>query len=322
MSEPITCLVIIYNHNYEKNISVLNRIYSHRFSKIVHIMPFYRGDDPNVIGVYDNSFQFNGYIAQATEKLYANGSSRYFFIGDDVCLNPKINEHNLCEWLKLDQADSFINDIRLFRDSDVTSWNFGRLTYVNLASMTQDGSSEGWRFLPPIEKARTTFKEKGFDWTNGAHEAYYRILKRFVKIGPVCPCNPRFTRKAVFLHKLFSWLQRNYPGKCLYPAAWGYSDVLVVPRTQLLDFGFMNGVFASLRTFVEVAIPTSLILTSKRIKTTQDIGLHSEMGNGTLAERKNMIESYGGDYEKMIAGFPEDYIFVHPIKLSQWRNLP
>ena len=322
MSQPTTCLVIIYNHNYEKNISVLNRIYSRRFSKIVHIMPFYRGDDSNVIGVYDNSFQFNGYIAQATEKLYANGSSRYIFIGDDVCLNPRINEYNLCEWLKLDQDDSFINDIRLFRDSDVDSWNYGRLTYVNLASMSQNYSCEGWRFLPSIEKARAMFKEKGFDWTESAHEAYYRIMKRFVKIGSCCPNNPIFTRPITLLHKILSWVQQSKSEKCLYPVAWGYSDVVVVPRTQLLDFGFVNGVFASLRTFVEVAIPTSLILTSKRIKTTQDIGLYSEMGNGTLAERKIMIERYDGDYGKMIAGFPKDYIFIHPIKLSQWRNLP
>lgn len=37
------CLVIIYNHRFEKNIDILERIYKERFAAIYHLVPFYEG---------------------------------------------------------------------------------------------------------------------------------------------------------------------------------------------------------------------------------------------------------------------------------------
>ncbi len=53
-------LVIIYNHQYNKNIDILERIYKGRFSHIYHLIPFYQGDKENVIPVYDASLYFQG----------------------------------------------------------------------------------------------------------------------------------------------------------------------------------------------------------------------------------------------------------------------
>ena len=42
-------LIIIYNHQYNKNIDILERIYNGRFSNIYHLVPFYNGEKQNVI---------------------------------------------------------------------------------------------------------------------------------------------------------------------------------------------------------------------------------------------------------------------------------
>ena len=57
-------LVVIYNHRFDGNISIVEDLYRERFSNIFHLVPFYDGDRPDVIPVYENSFQFQGYIAQ------------------------------------------------------------------------------------------------------------------------------------------------------------------------------------------------------------------------------------------------------------------
>ena len=46
-------LIIIYNHRFDQNIEKLNKIYGERFSKIYHLVPFYDGDLPNVIPVFE-----------------------------------------------------------------------------------------------------------------------------------------------------------------------------------------------------------------------------------------------------------------------------
>jgi len=54
-------LILIYNHRYDKNIEILEKIYSKRFSVIFHLVPFYDGNRDNVIPVYENSYYFEGY---------------------------------------------------------------------------------------------------------------------------------------------------------------------------------------------------------------------------------------------------------------------
>ena len=46
------CLVIFQNHQYTRNIEVLDRLYGERFDHIVHVVPFYDGSRDDVIPVY------------------------------------------------------------------------------------------------------------------------------------------------------------------------------------------------------------------------------------------------------------------------------
>jgi hypothetical protein len=53
-------LIVIYNHQYNKNIDVVETIYTKRFTHIFHLVPFYTSNKPNVISVYENSFYSEG----------------------------------------------------------------------------------------------------------------------------------------------------------------------------------------------------------------------------------------------------------------------
>ena len=90
-------LLVVYNHRYDKNISRINDLYKKSFRHIFHLMPFYDGNEPNVIPVYNNSYYFQSYISQAYNLLKDQGFTHYFIISDDLILNPIINEENLWE---------------------------------------------------------------------------------------------------------------------------------------------------------------------------------------------------------------------------------
>src|SRR5512133_1118315 len=102
-----TCLVVVYNHNFEKNIPVIRGMYSGRFSSVVQLMPFYRGKDPDVIRVFGNSFHFHAFIAQARKSLLSFDCDRYLVIGDDLVLNPNINESTLASTMLLEGKKCF-----------------------------------------------------------------------------------------------------------------------------------------------------------------------------------------------------------------------
>lgn len=65
MNENKLALMVIYNHRFDKNIELIEKLYSPSFSNIFHIIPFYDGNKENVIPVYESSYQFEGYISQA-----------------------------------------------------------------------------------------------------------------------------------------------------------------------------------------------------------------------------------------------------------------
>lgn len=77
MSE--VALIVIYNHQYNKNIDSVEKIYKGRFSNIYHLMPFYEGDKANVIPVCENSFYFQGYISQGYNTFFKEKYAHYFF---------------------------------------------------------------------------------------------------------------------------------------------------------------------------------------------------------------------------------------------------
>ena len=104
-------LIVIYNSPYEKNIPVIEAIYHKRFSNIYHLVPFYQGNQTNVIPVYGEGEYFQNFLPQALPYFFNEQYKHYFFIADDLLINPRINENNFVETMRLDDDSCFTSRI-------------------------------------------------------------------------------------------------------------------------------------------------------------------------------------------------------------------
>lgn len=292
----MVALVIIYNHRYDKNIARLEEFYKDKFSHIFHLMPFYDGDKDNVIPVYENSYYFQGYIAQAYKWMKQAGDfDHYIFIGDDLLLNPEINMDNYMEHLKLTKKDSFFP--RFEEVSDKVKWLRSRRA---LDFSTNQAGLEIAKELPTKKDIVTQFKEHNME------EPYIKGPK---SIKPFL----HYLKYRIRVKKLFA-------GKVFleHPIIIGYSDMSVVDKFSMKRFVHYCGVFSAGKLFVEVALPTAMLMACKKIKTEDDIDK-----KGLVLWRNDRVlfdDKYKNSLGELLSNFPPNTLFVHPVKLSQWKE--
>ena len=148
------CLVIIFNHQFNENIPKLRMIYANRFSQLRFIVPFYRGQDKDVISVFEGSYQFQGYFIQAYEKLLQCKAEWFLFIGDDVLLNPNITDENAYSMFALDNKQFYIENMTQFNKKGTIHWANALYAPRSLSS-----KSVSWKkVLPPYKNALEIFR--------------------------------------------------------------------------------------------------------------------------------------------------------------------
>lgn len=300
-------LIIIYNHKFEKNIEILEKIYAPRFSKIFHLMPFYRGNKKNVIPVYEHSFHFQGYVAQAFKYFYNSEFSHYFFVSDDLLLNPGITENNIAQYLSIDPVTNFIPElIELHKRPLDKFWSRMRLAYE----------------YKPVKEGVEIAKE-----VPSYNEALNKLKNFGLSVGPIkfsqLYRRPRlfFKKKNVKneLRKIIKWIL-SFPNhnnlNLKYPLVGSYSDIFLISQKNIRDFCHYCGVFAASKLFVEFAIPTAIVLTSEKIVTEKNISLEGKALWTDLDYK--VLDKFEKDLNKLLAEFPKTWLYVHPIKLSEW----
>jgi len=106
------CLSFVFNNQFEKNIPKLRTLYGNRFSTIRYLSPFSRNQDPEIIQICETSIHFQGYFAQSFRHLPKN-CDYYVFCGDDLILNPCLNESNLIDCLNCNESSyiKYLNPI-------------------------------------------------------------------------------------------------------------------------------------------------------------------------------------------------------------------
>lgn len=300
-------LIIIYNHQYNKNIDILEKLYEDRFNNIYHIVPFYTGTKSNVISVYENSLYFQGYVAQALKSFFSNQFEHYFFIGDDLILNPIINQNNYKKHLKLNSDTSFIPNLLSLHE---LNYYWGNIILAYKYKIYTIGV-EAVNQLPNYSKALLKFKKFNLDVENLRFEQLYK--KPMVKFK-------RSSLKQVFG---FYWLkckskllQKVY--RLPYPLVGSYSDIFVISASSIKDFCHYCGVFAATNLHVEIAIPTAIVLTSDEIVTEKDLVLQGKALWTT--EDLKILEKYNSDLNDLLSDFPENNLYIHPVKLSRWKT--
>lgn len=298
-------LVIIYNHKFERNIDKVEKVYSNRFKYIFHLMPFYEGNKSNVIPVYESSYYFQGYIAQGYRDFYNEEFERYLFLGDDVLLNPEINEDNLDEYFKTNIETCFVPHAYAF-GRNMGNWNRNKDAlafryYEN--SDSKYGGVEAISELPSSNDAKSKLEQQGFKVESLLFEQLYgkltlKNLKGWSNIY----------RKIIHTIK-----NRTYALQ--YPLIGSYSDIFVLNRKSIPKFSHYCGVFAACDLHVEIAIPTAIALASDKIAMEEDWkGL--TMWND--AETK-WLEKFNYSLDSLYSEFPKNTLYIHPIKLSKWN---
>lgn len=309
-------LIILFNHNYEKNLNLLDDIYGERFSNIWYIMPFYTGDRSDVISVFENSFYFQGYLAYALDRLKQKDYDFYFVIADDLYLNPKINETNYKDFFKVDEDTAFIpgpfllNDLKETRPSRPYApvWN-GLNSALNF-KIKQHGIQSS-PLLPSLTEATKLLKNHGFNFSSTVSRKMF-FSKSIFKINDGL-------KETLIRLKLFYDNFRNLllPKKISYPLIGSYSDIIVISNKHQAKFINYCGAFAALNLFVEIALPTALALAYPKIVSENDLIFKGETYwyyNHVHCETK-----YKQSLSYLKLNFPVDRLYIHPIKLSKWK---
>lgn len=300
------CLIIVFNHKYNRNIPILDKIYEKRFSSIYYLVPFateeiHKADSPNIITVYETSYCFQGYFAQAYEKIKEDSFSHYIMIGDDQILNPKLNETNILAELGLGEKDSYIKNIIPYGESIGDQSN--KLYNILSAFRINVGVS----YQPEIPSYE---------------EALEKCREHHLKVTAKLPLS-FFCHKG-YLHPkhlplTLVTLAINRGRKLPYPLFKSYADMLVIDRNSMNEFCRLSGVFAAMNIFVETAIPLAMILACSNIKTENDIlGYHGIENWGK--EIPAFEDKYRHDLGYLLDNFEDKALYYHPIKLSRWTT--
>lgn len=306
--EKKIALLIIYNHRYDKNIPVLDELFKNKFSYVYHIVPFYDGERENVLPVYESSYYFSGYIAQALNQIKDKCFTHYVFTSDDLMLNPAITENNIHTMMGLDEDACYIPRFRSLKNP---KW---ARSLDALGYNTNGLGAEVEKILPSKEMAVKIFEEHGYNSSAGVTA---KIAWRIVK-------------EQIF--SIYNWYQ---PASCLsrvlkclfkkpcsfysynYPLMAGYNDFFIIPSTNIMAFTKYCGAFAASRLFVEVAIPTAMVLSCDKIKTAEDTKL--KCGDLWLEDVKKLENEFEFNLSKLYESFPKELLYRHPVKLSKWK---
>jgi hypothetical protein len=298
------CLVINFNHQYEHNIEKLERLYGDRFENIFYLMPFYEGKNPKVISVYENSFQFQGHFAQGLKTFYKKNFTHYIFLADDLLLNPKVNQESIYSLLNLDDVSAYIKSVYTLHD---VKWYCSHvLPAINTLSNIK--GVEYFEKIPAYHTAFDSFIKHNINIGNLtlSYETKSMLISNHCKYSHF-DCIDKFA----LINNFLTPTELILP----YPIVGAYSDFVVVPKLSIKKFCRLCGIFAAMRLFAEIAIPTALLLTCDNI----------------IFENKDFpgLEIWGGEnivkfceecnYNlKTLFNKYESKLYIHPIKLSQW----
>ena len=293
------CLSFIFNHQYEKNIPKLRKIYGDRFSTIRYLSPFSTyNEDQEVFPVYETSINFQGYIAQSLKYLPDN-CDYYIFCADDLLLNPAFNENNIIDKLGCDNT-SYIKYL-----NPIWEHSFAWHKFEECNNYPNEGCNiEYQSLLPSRNELLKKYKEFGFEYKNinlnnfrGIHDktiTWQRIwggLKYLIKT--------KFKR---YVH---------------LPLIEAYSDLIIVPSQSLERFCHYCGIFSAMNIWVDAAIATALVLSSDKIRTEKD---HCYKGTEIWNEEELVLRASNSKnkLDQISKIFDNNEFYIHPIKLSRF----
>ena len=293
------CLSFVFNHQFEKNIPKLKKLYDDRFSTIRYLSPFSKSTEPDIIPIFETSIHFQGYFAQAFAHL-PKDCKYYVFCGDDLILNPSLNERNLIDSLNCNDS-SYIKYLNPIWEHSFTWHKFEECNRFTEKEYTIPYRS----LLPSRNELLKIYENLGLYYRNLGFHNFKGVKEKMITTNRI--------------KSGISFFLRNRKKRFInYPLVEGYSDLIVVPQGHLELFCHYCGIFAAMNLWVDAAVATALILSGSKIKTEKDSNYSgTEYWNGEeiidrLKSSKNKLDKIGDIFNK-------DELYIHPIKLSSYN---
>lgn len=336
-------LVVLYNHHYPQNVERLNAIYRGRFDSITHLIPNYSGDRPDVIPVFGNGHQFSSFVAQAYHHIREFDADHYLFIGDDLVLNPRVNQDNADLFFGL-KAD------RCYLPCFIPLWDLDR--YYPVAHdayywRPNKPGAEVASLLPSEPEARRRFAAAGYPvapvpWSvihlpavirgradgdprkidSGQH--HKRSIARVYDSGL-----GRSLLRSMYSRVVLPVESKRPPLTLPYPVIAGYSDIFAVSAEHLKAFSNYCGLMAAGGLFCEAAVPTAMVLTTSDIVTEAELpitgvalGPEAIIGDKHwhVGPHRDFAAEFGGDFGQFLRSFPDEVLYYHPVKVSTFSS--
>lgn len=340
-------LVIIYNNNFEQNIEKIEKIYKNRFNVLFHLMPGYNVKQhkengtyhDNVLPVYYDSKNFNGYIPQVKDVLLATNCDYYAFIADDVLLDPVLNQDNLIDALSLSkyakddnsQKTGYINEMYIIDNAELIEYVYGMQSICYISSETYSYKHNYIKLLPSYDDACKRFLMHGLDPQQMCGTGFLTFLQNnfarflnwqnYIDLKTLYLNIDQYTKNQ--LHFIADNCNKNDVNRC-YPAVHAFSDFFVVSRAAFEEFAYLCGVFAIIGIFVEAAIPTAMILCLDNISKFKDT-CYLKFDDGIYPHgRQKYPAMYKNDFMKLVQNefsTQNKQLFIHPVKLQQFDNI-
>jgi len=293
------CLSFVFNHQFERNIPKLRKFYDDRFSTIRYLSPFSKSTESDIIPIFEASIHFQGYFAQAFRHLPRN-YDYYVFCGDDLILNPSLNEDNLINALNCDNS-AYIKYL-----NPIWEHSFSWHKFEECNQFTENEYTIPYQILlPSRNKLLKTYENHGLYYRNLGFHNFKGVKEKIITINRI--------------KSGISYFLKNGNKRFVnYPLVEGYSDLIVIPHDHLELFCHYCGIFAAMNLWVDAAVATALILTELEIRTEKDSNYSgTEYWNGDeiidrLKPSKNKLDKIGEI-------FNNDELYIHPIKLSSYN---
>ena len=261
--------------------------------------PFSKSKDPEVIPIFETSVHFQGYFAQSFSHLHKD-CDYYVFCGDDLILNPCLNESNLINILNCKHS-SYIKYLNPIWEHSFAWHKFDECNQFTEKEYTVPYQN----LLPSRKELLFIYQNHGLKYRNLGFHNFQGIKEKGITTNRI--------KSGV------SYFFRNGNKRFInYPLVEGYSDFVVVPRSHIELFCHYCGIFAAMNLWVDAAVATALLLSGSAIKTETDSKYLGKeyWNNDELIKRLSPTNKKLNEIDGL---FKENELYIHPIKLSSYN---
>ena len=296
------CFSLLFNHRFDRNVPILRKLYAERFSTLRFLMPFVEWDaEPDVFPVFETSVHFQGYFAQAYERL-PQDCDYYVFCGDDLILNPSLDETNLIDSLNCRDA-AYVKYLNPICEHSFAWHRFEECVFFPPDDCIIPHAS----LLPTREELLERYNHHDLPCRNLGPSNFRGAFDKSIT-WERCKAGLTF----ILRHGCKPFLP--------FPLVEGYSDFIVIPRDEWEKFAYYCGVFAAMNLWVDAAVATAMLLACDTIRTEVN---HSFSGIELWGDEQLEPEKkYALNFQSMIEDFPAERLYLHPVKLSRWNSTP